>query len=278
MAALLATLKKTSSTITLSTSIIQGSTVAGLANNTAGSSSDALNSPVGIVVDDSSSLYIADEYNYRIQLWSSGASSGKTIAGNTSSSGNANNQLNTPTDIALDSNTATLYIADSFNHRVMRYLSGTSAGTLVAGNNSAGTGNTQLWQPTSVYFDSPTNSLLIANTYAHNIVRWVLGDSCWTLVAGNLNGSSGNTFRELQYSRTVTLDPMGNVYVADTVNHRIQFFLNGETNGTTIAGHTGSPARNATGLFYPSKIVLDSQLYLYVADTDNQRIQKFLRY
>ena len=38
----------------------------------------------------------------------------------------------------------------------------------------------------------------------------------------------------------ITLDSMGNVYVADTYNDRIQFFLAGQSNGTTIAGITGS--------------------------------------
>ncbi len=81
-----------------------------------------------------------------------------------------------------------------------------------------------------------------------------------------------------RYPRSAVLDPMGNMYVADTANHRIQFFLNGQTNGTTIAGLTGSIGSTSTKLFNPSKIVLDSQLNLYVADTDNQRIQKFIRY
>ncbi len=192
--------------------------------------------------------------------------------------GSSNNQLNSPHDIARDSSTGTLYIADYYNHRVMRYLSGSYSGTIVAGNNSVGIASTQLSSPHGVYFDSPTNSLFISNEGANNIVRWVLGDTHWTLVAGNINGNPGNTSTEFKFPRSVALDPMGNVYVADTINHRIQFFLNGQTNGTTIVGQTGSPGNSPKALYYPSKISLDSQLNLYVVDTDNQRIQKFIRY
>ena len=68
---------------------------------------------------------------------------------------------------------------------------------------------------------------------------------------------------------------MGNVYVADTGNHRVQFYFAGQSNGTTIAG-TGISGTNATSLNSPWSLALDSQLNLYVADTNNHRIQKFL--
>jgi hypothetical protein len=71
---------------------------------------------------------------------------------------------------------------------------------------------------------------------------------------------------------------MGNVYVADRGNHRIQLFLTDQLVGTTIAGITGLHGPNSTMLDTPFSVALDSQLNLYVADTNNQRIQKFLRY
>ena len=76
----------------------------------------------------------------------------------------------------------------------------------------------------------------------------------------------------------MTIDPMGNLYVADRNNHRIQFFLNGQLNGTTIAGITSTSGNNSTTLSQPRSVKLDSQLNLYVADASNHRIQKFLRY
>src|ERR1700722_560111 len=109
------------------------------------------------------------------------------------SAGSSNGQLSYPLGIAHDWSSGTLYIADTFNHRVMSYLSGASSGTVVAGGNGQGTGNTQLYTPSDVYFDSSSNSFFIANYGGNTIVCWVLGATSWTLVAGSVSGSSGST-------------------------------------------------------------------------------------
>lgn len=160
----------------------------------------------------------------------------------------------------------------------MCYLSGASSGTVVAGGNGAGTGNTQLNAPYSFAFDSSSNSLIIVNYSAHNVVRWILGASSWTLLAGSASGTSGSTSTLLNRPLSVVLDPYGNMYVSDTTNHRIQFFLAGQSNGTTIAGITGSSGASATQFNLPYWAILDSQLNLYVADTFNNRVQMFQRY
>jgi len=68
---------------------------------------------------------------------------------------------------------------------------------------------------------------------------------------------------------------MGNTYVVNRDIGRIQFFSTGQSDGTTIAGITGA---NTSLLTNPVSVVLDTQLNLYVSDTVNHRIQKFIRY
>lgn len=160
----------------------------------------------------------------------------------------------------------------------MSYAKGASSGSLVFGQSGTGIANTQLYNPTGLLFDPLSNSLLIGNTGANNIVRYTLGASAWTLVAGNINGTVGATSTLLSYTVDMTIDPMDNLYVVDRDNHRIQFFLNGQSIGTTIAGITAISGSSATTLYQPRSVKLDSQLNLYVADASNQRIQKFLRY
>jgi hypothetical protein len=160
----------------------------------------------------------------------------------------------------------------------MQYLSNASSGTVVAGNNGAGISNTQLNYPYGLTFDSPSKSFLIANYGSHNIVRWVLGASSWTLVAGSISGLNGSTSTLLNQPLSVTLDPMGNMYIADSGNHRIQFFLAGHSNGTTIAGITGSPGTSPSHLCYPYWAILDNRMNLYVSDTANNRVQMFSQY
>ncbi|CAF1226061.1 unnamed protein product [Rotaria sordida] len=231
-----------------------GTTVAGQGSGVAGMTSNSLDMPSGILLDSSGNIYVADTKNNRIQYWFQGASSGMTIAGITGSAGSGNNELTNPYGIARDPSSGTLYIADQSNHRVMSYIAGASSGTVVAGGSGLGTGITQLNYPVGVYFDASSNSLIIANTGANNIVRWVLGSSSWTLVAGSISGAGGSNATLLNYPVGVTMDSMGNIYVADRNNHRIQFFLAGQSIGTTIAGITNRGGNNSTLLYSPQFI------------------------
>jgi tripartite motif-containing protein 71 len=192
--------------------------------------------------------------------------------------GNSSTLLNSPRGIALGPNANTFYISDAFNNRVMSYTLSSTVGTLVAGGNGNGTSGNQLSNPRGLYFDSNTNSIFIANCGANNIVQWIIGTSSWILIAGDINGAPGSGSSLLNAPYDVKLDWMRNIYVADRYNERIQFFLPGQTNGTTIAGVTGTSGSSMTKLSEPLSVALDSQLNLYVADTFNDRVQKFIRY
>lgn len=151
-------------------------------------------------------------------------------------------------------------------------------GTVVAGGNGGGINRTQLNGPLGLNFDVQSNSLLIPNCFSNNVVQWILGASSWSLIAGYVNGSSSSTSTGFSCARDVLLDPMGNTYITDRDNQRIQFFPIGETSGITIAGITGISGSNASLLSTPTSIMLDGQLNLYVTDQNNHRVQKFIRY
>ena len=159
----------------------------------------------------------------------------------------------------------------------MSYLLGNTVGTQVAGGSTCSNTNTRLSSAWGFYLDSVSNSLIIANSHANTIVRWILGDNQWTLIAG-INGIANKTSTTFNVACDVQLDPMGNMYVGDLYNHRIQFFLSQQTSATTIIGVTGVNGKNATLLNQPCEIILDSQLNIYVSDMENHRIQKYLRY
>lgn len=276
-----------------------GTTVAGETNGPGGNTSDRLYHPSRVLVDSAGAMYIADTDNHRIQLWSNGATSGTTVAGSSAGTyktialrnlsiaghcrvegiaANSASLFNHPMGLVLDETANVLYIADYHNDRLMKYIVGASSGTVVAGDNGFGWNLTQLYRPYGLYFDTPTNSFIIANSNAHNIVRWTLGASNWSLLAGSVNGVPGYQATLLSYPMDVTMDPMGNLYIADKNNHRIQFVTAESATATTIAGVMSTPGGNSTHLNGPRGIYLDNQLNLYVADTQNHRVQLFLRY
>jgi sugar lactone lactonase YvrE len=112
----------------------------------------------------------------------------------------------------------------------------------------------------------------------------VFSESIITTVAGNgeqgFGGDSGPALAALLYRPLgVEIDIAGNLYIADTYNHRIRKV---ETDGriTSIAGTweqgfsgDGGPATSAA-LANPSGIAFDADGNLYIADRGNNRIRK----
>lgn len=190
--------------------------------------------------------------------------------------GNVNDSLGTPYGLAYDSLRNRIFVSDTSNHRIISYDIGSSMGYVVAGGNGNGTSRNQLCRPNGIFYDLSTNSLYISNSGANNIVQWLIGQSSWILIAGYENGSAGSLANQFNFPTDVYLDSYKNLYVVDSNNHRIQFFYFGQTNGTTIAGITNISGSNSTLLKNPRSILIDHQLHLYVSDTENHRIQKFI--
>ncbi len=89
--------------------------------------------------------------------------------------------------------------------------------------------------PIGIVFDS-FDTLYIADADNNRIQKLLWNDSSATTVAGNSNGTSGSTASLLNYPNDVAVDSLGNVYVVDTNNIRIQFWNDTASSGITIAG------------------------------------------
>ena len=115
-----------------------------------------------------------------------------------------------------------LYIVDSGNHRVVEWPIGSnSAARVVAGTSGvSGIGLNELNTPTGIGIDW-TGALYVADTNNNRVMRYTLGSTTGTLVAGSLMGQPGSGLNSLMAPTDVKVDYAGNVYISDTGNHRI---------------------------------------------------------
>ncbi|CAF1371017.1 unnamed protein product [Adineta ricciae] len=95
---------------------------------------------------------------------------------------------------------------------------------VVAGGIGAGSNRTQFNDSFGIYFGLVNDSLVITNRFANDIIRWIIVDTTWTLLAGDGNGLSGLSLILLNSPCSVTFDLLGNMIVAGIYNYRIQIF------------------------------------------------------
>lgn len=250
-----------------------------------------LNAPYRTALDASGSLIISDFLNHRIRkVNSSGIIT--TIAGSTQGySGDGGSatlaQFNAPSGVAIDLS-GNIYVTD-YGNNVVRMINTSGIISTIVGNGTAGFsgdgGNATLATLTNPYgitIDA-TGNLYIADTYNSRIRKITPSGTITTIAGTNSVGFSGDgglgVNASLNLPQEVAVDLSGNIYIADSQNHRIRKI---NTSGviSTIAGNgvngfsgDGSPATSAQ-LDTPVGVSIDGSGNIYIADLVNQRIRK----
>ena len=253
-----------------------------------------VNHPWGLAFDGSANLYIVDTGNHRVRKVTSGVIAtiaGTGVAGFSGDGGLASRaELNNPAGMAIDA-AGNLYIADRLNHRVRRIdpsgIITTVAGTGTKGYNGDGDLATQaqLDTPEGVAVAAAGN-LYIADRQNHRVRRIDPSGIITTVAGTGWKGYSGDgdlaTQAQLNDPTGVALDAVGNLYIADRVNHRIRKVgLSGVITtiaGTVLAGFNGDGfLATATQLLYPISVAFDADGNLYTGDSNNHRVRKVWR-
>lgn len=280
-------------------STIAGTGVPGFSGDGGSAVTAMLSSPFGIAIDGEDNLYIADSSNQRIRKVDLGTGQITTVAG----SGNFGFQgdgspavsasFKAPQGVAVDES-GNLFIADTFNNRVRRVDGTTGIVTTYAGNGSfafagdAGPAEeASLRQPEDVAVDRQGN-VFIADTSNHRIRQVLVGSGLIITIAGNGDSSyAGDTGSARNASlfqpRSISLDPLGTLYIADTNNHRIRLVDVNEQNILTEAGdgfaRFGGDTRSSVeaSLSSPSGVVVNAARDIFISDTGNGRVRKVTR-
>ncbi|CAF1095262.1 unnamed protein product [Didymodactylos carnosus] len=141
-----------------------------------GSNLDQLYGPWQIYVDEDESIYIADTTNHRIMKWLKDASQGEVVAGRTMRHSSNLNDFNCPTDVFVDQQ-GSMYIVDYGIKRIMRWLKGTTSGTVIAGTGLDRSIPRQLDNPQGFTFDREGN-LYVSSLTDNHVLMFAINKSC----------------------------------------------------------------------------------------------------
>jgi sugar lactone lactonase YvrE len=286
--------------------------------------------PNGLAVDKSGNLFVADYGNNRVLKYAPPFASA-TIANQpaiavfgqagsfaTHNASTTRNGLSGPTGVALD-NAGKLYVVDKFNNRVLQFVPPfpvnplaslvIGQGTFAAGfcNRNGPIGNTTLCVPLGAALDAAGN-LYVADSFNSRVLEYnaplttsgvgaarVFGHlGSFTLhqcndIATGLNADS------LCTSQGVGFDAAGNLYIADSGNHRVlEYYTPLQTtakpgSGDTTADRVFGQADNFTSnlcnfggltpspksMCNPADAASDSAGNLYVSDYSNNRVLEY---
>ncbi len=243
--------------------------------------------PTALALDASGTLYVADGGDHTIRKVTAGGvvttfAGASGLSGNTDGAGGAA-RFQYPYALAVDAG-GNVFVVDSGAHTVRKITAAGVVSTLAGSAGVAGSADgaglaAQFNLPQGIALDSAGNAF-VADTGNSTIRRITAAGTVTTFAgaAGQAGATDGaGSAARFRNPYGVTVDSVGNVYVADFGNSTIRKITTGG-NVTTFAGSslqvgTVDGAGSAARFNHPGAISVDAAGNLYVADTSNQTIR-----
>ncbi|CAF4081151.1 unnamed protein product, partial [Adineta steineri] len=186
-----------------------------------------------------------------------------TVAGG-NGDGSELNQLNQPWGIHVDSDDHSIYIADTGNHRIVRWEFGANKGETVAGGNGQGSAVDQLNYPNDVVLDKEKKYLIICDYKNTRVIKWSLQNSQdrQVLIPGI-------------YCFGLAMNNNGDLYTSDWGAWQVTRWQQGYEEGKVVAGGNGKGSQ-LNQLDEPKYIFVDKDHSVYIADYMNNRVTKWM--
>lgn len=228
----------------------------------------------GIALARNGDVYVADRMHHVVRKIDGSTGVVATVTGEA--------RLKSPWDVAFDPS-ETLLIAEPASSRVrMMDLKSGIISTLEvrAGNDGASAGG-PLQSPASIACDAEGN-VYVCEKPAQRVRRIRPGGVIEPFAGSGVPGYTGDgraaAVATLREPECVYVDSHGNVLIADTGNHAIRFVEHGTGVIYTVAGGRrgfkgdGRDAA-AAALDTPTGCAIDPDGYIYIADSNNNRIR-----
>ncbi|CAF1525341.1 unnamed protein product, partial [Adineta steineri] len=236
--------------------------------STSGSASNQLSSPSTFSFDSYGNIFITDQGNSRVQKF-----------------------LITTTTYNVTLNQPNLCPSTTWYTNAITFANSSTAGTGVYG-----------------VFVSINNTVYVANQQTNKVVIWFEGsinpdkilsgtlstpDDLFVTPLGDIyvdNGVSNSRVDKFSFNSSIStvvmsvpnvctgifVDISNNLYCAAYTSHQVvKKWLNDSVPTSTIVAGTGTAGSTATTLNTPTGIFVDAEINLYVADSQNNRIQMF---
>ena len=215
--------------------------------------SDTMIKPYGVTASSNGRIYVTDTAARRVFVFDPDS---KTAAFVGEQGGQ---RLSKPVGVAVEED-GTVFVADATANRVFAYApDGTS--TLAIGGDDA------LKAPSGIAIDRTRHRLYVADSTRHDIVVYDTANGARVRTLGARGSEPG----QFNFPTNLFVDRAGQLYVADTLNFRVQVF-DAEGRFVRLFGTQG----DTPGTFNrPKGVSVDSEGHVYVTDTSFGNFQIF---
>lgn len=228
-------------------------------------------------------LYISEYFAHRVLRWDPSTGQLERAVGTGQSGRGADGEpasqaaIRTPDGIAIDRD-GNLVVADKGNYRLSRVEAASGLLRTIAEAGKKGTA--QSWTPGPIAVDSQGN-LWVGDIERNRVLRIAPGATVPELVAGGGDIADDGPAMAARFAHPggIATDARGNIYISDTLHHRVRMIDVVTGRIRTLAG-TGNHGYNGDGipatqalLSYPAELQVDGQGHVYFGDYYNNRVR-----